>query len=58
MENGVAILKLLMELCKEDKWSYAIEEKRSAKEWVKQQSKKQSDELIFLNSCVWGQIRE
>jgi hypothetical protein len=51
-------LKLLMELCKEDKWSYAIEEKRSAKEWVKQQSKKQSDELIFLNSCVWGQIRE
>jgi hypothetical protein len=34
----------LMELCKEDKRSYAIEEKRSAKEWVKQQS---SDELSF-----------
>jgi len=32
MENEVAVLKLLMELCKEDKPSYAIEEKRSAKE--------------------------
>jgi hypothetical protein len=30
--NGVAFMRLLMELCKEDKWSYAIEEKRSAKE--------------------------
>ncbi len=47
MENGVVVLKLLMELCKEDKWSYVIEEKRSAKEWIKQQNEKQSDELSF-----------
>jgi len=32
MENGVAVLKLLMELCKEDKWSCAIENERSVKE--------------------------
>lgn len=28
MEKGVAVLKLLIELCKEDKWSYAIEGKK------------------------------
>ncbi len=47
MENGVAVLKLLMGLCKEDKRSYAIEGKKSAKEWIKQQSEKHSDELSF-----------